>query len=130
MPQPQSCPFCDIVDGDDAATVLVESERYLCILDAYPVTEGHALAFPKTHFKRLSQVDGAALYRFVETAVDEVVRRYDPDGINIGINDGSAAGQTIPHVHWHIIPRYDGDIDDPTGGVRGVIPEKRVYSTE
>lgn len=52
---------------------------------------------------------------------------YQPDGYNIGINCGEAAGQTIFHVHVHLIPRYNGDMVDPCGGVRGVIPEKRKY---
>lgn len=127
MSSTDDCVFCDIVDGTRDATVLLESDTYLCFLDKYPVTEGHALVVPKTHVQYLNEVDGNALYKFLERAITKVRRRYEPDGMNIGLNDGPAAGQTIPHLHWHIIPRYEGDIEDPTGGVRGVIPAKRMY---
>ncbi len=121
------CVFCDIVDGTRDATVLLESDKYLCFLDKYPVTEGHALVVPKTHVQYLDEADGNALYMFLERSITKVRRRYEPDGMNIGLNDGPTAGQTIPHLHWHIIPRYEGDIENPTGGVRGVIPTKRMY---
>jgi hypothetical protein len=75
----------------------------------------------------LSEIDSPPMYEFLEQSITEVRQRYQPDGMNIGLNDGPIAGQTIPHLHWHIIPRYDGDISDPSGGVRGVIPEKRIY---
>ena len=58
---------------------------------------------------------------------DKLNELYNPDGFNIGININEAAGQTIPHVHIHVIPRYNGDIENPIGGVRGVIPDKRIY---
>lgn len=122
-----SCTFCDIVDGSSDAKILLEDKSHLCFLDKYPVNEGHALVIPKNHVQYLDEADGSILYEFLERAISEVRSRYQPDGMNIGLNDGSAAGQTIPHLHWHIIPRYDGDIEDPTGGVRGVIPAKRSY---
>jgi len=121
------CVFCGIADGTREATILLETDRHICFLDKYPVSEGHALAVSKTHVESLGEADSVALYEFLEQAIEEVKRRYDPDGINIGLNEGKAAGQTISHLHWHIIPRYEGDIDDPTGGVRGVIPTKRIY---
>jgi len=106
-----------------------ETDTHLCFLDAYPVTEGHALAVPKAHVRSLDGVEGIALDGFLERAVAEVRRRYDPDGLNLGVNDGPVAGQTVSHLHWHIIPRYEGDTEDPTGGVRGVIPAKQTYET-
>ncbi len=127
MSSTDDCVFCDIVDRTRDATVLLESETYLCFLDKYPVNEGHALVVPKTHVQYLDKANGNALYEFLERADAKIRRRYEPDGMNIGLNDGPAAGQTIPHLHWHIIPRYEGDIEDPTGGVRGVIPAKRTY---
>jgi diadenosine tetraphosphate (Ap4A) HIT family hydrolase len=108
--------------------VLLESDEYLCFLDEYPVTEGHALVVPKEHIQTLDAANSLELYQFVEEAHAVIRRRYDPGATNLGINNGEAAGQTVPHLHWHIIPRYDGDIADPTGGVRGVIPEKRIYT--
>ncbi len=127
MDDTNSCVFCEIIDGTRNADILVETDSHLCFLDKYPVTEGHALVIPKTHVQYLDQAQGEALYDFLEQAIEEVRQQYEPDGMNIGLNDGPTAGQTIPHLHWHIIPRYDGDIEDPTGGVRGVIPEERTY---
>lgn len=121
------CVFCDIVAGNGNATVLLESDTHLCILDKYPVNEGHALVLPKQHTQSLPESDWESLQSFLQDAIKIVRSEYDPDGLNVGINDGDAAGQTISHLHWHIIPRYDGDIADPTGGVRGVIPERRIY---
>jgi diadenosine tetraphosphate (Ap4A) HIT family hydrolase len=97
------------------------------MLDKYPVNEGHALVLPKDHIQYLQDADWKQLTAFLEEAIAEVRNRYDPDALNIGINDGPEAGQTIPHLHWHIIPRYDGDMPDPAGGVRGVIPEEQTY---
>ncbi len=122
-----SCVFCDIVRGERDATVIQESETHLCFLDAHPVTEGHALVVPKRHVEDLTAIDWEQTAGALQLAHKAIVDRYDPDGTNIGINNGRAAGQTIDHLHWHVIPRYEGDIEDPTGGVRGVIPEKRVY---
>jgi len=127
MSDTNECVFCEIINGTREANVLLETERHLCFLDKYPVTEGHALVVPKTHVQYLDEADGGALYDFLERAVAEVRRHYEPDGMNIGLNDGPVAGQTISHLHWHIIPRYEGDMEDPTGGVRGVIPEERTY---
>jgi diadenosine tetraphosphate (Ap4A) HIT family hydrolase len=119
--------FCEIVTEERSATVVLESENYLCILDKYPVNEGHCLTLPKEHIQYLQEDDWKDLSSFLGEAVKEVNDRYDPDAMNVGINDGPEAGQTIPHLHWHIIPRYKGDVSDPTGGVRGVIPERRTY---
>lgn len=122
-----TCPFCQIVEGEQSAEILLESDDYLCILDEYPVTEGHSLVMPKEHRERLETVEDPNLYGFLESAHSEVKRQFVPDATNIGINNGPEAGQTIPHLHWHIIPRYHGDVDDPRGGVRGVIPSKQKY---
>ena len=67
------------------------------------------------------------LSRLSRIPPDQIADEHKPDGFNIGLNDGLAAGQTVPHVHIHVIPRYDGDVQDPRGGVRGVIPEKAPY---
>lgn len=121
------CEFCDIIEGNSNATILVKNDSYLCLLDKYPVTEGHALVIPRNHVRYLEEADSVALYEFLEKAIAEVRCQYNPDGINVGLNNGSAAGQTVPHLHWHVIPRYEGDIENPAGGVRGVIPSKRTY---
>lgn len=121
------CVFCDIINGESGKTVLLQTAQYICLLDKYPVTEGHALVMPKDHIQYLEQADWPNLFEFMQEAHREVIHRYNPDATNIGINNGQAAGQTIPHLHWHIIPRYEGDIENPSGGVRGVIPHKRTY---
>ena len=77
----------------------------------------------------LSEEDRAELWRVVEEVRRQLVRECRPDGFNIGLNDGQAAGQTVPHVHIHVIPRYAGDVVDPRGGIRWVIPEKADYWT-
>lgn len=127
MQQNENCVFCNIINEEHDATILYETSNYTCFLDKYPVTEGHALITPKSHIEHLDQANWNSLFQFLQQAHIEVKERYDPDATNIGINNGKEAGQTIPHLHWHIIPRYEGDMEDPRGGVRGVIPEKRVY---
>ena len=127
MAYDKGCQFCQIVNGEAEAEVILEQQDYLCILDKYPVTEGHSLVIPKSHIEQLEQIEDPAMFEFLERAHEEILNRYSPDGTNIGINNGAAAGQTVPHIHWHIIPRYNGDMDDPKGGVRGVIPEKQKY---
>jgi diadenosine tetraphosphate (Ap4A) HIT family hydrolase len=127
MDDANDCTFCEIVDGTRDSENLLETDTYLCFLDKYPVNEGHALVIPKAHVQYLDEAKGSALYEFLERAIEEVHHRYEPDGMNIGLNDGPVAGQTISHLHWHIIPRYDGDMEDPTGGVRGVIPSEQTY---
>ena len=125
----ESCIFCKIVAGNADAEIIFETERHLCIQDKYPVAEGHVLVLPKSHIESLLAADWKSLMAVVKQAVERVRARHDTDGINVGCNNGEAAGQTIPHLHWHIIPRFEGDSDDPTGGVRGVIPDRQQYET-
>ena len=91
------------------------------------------LIIPKRHFSNYFEAtpeESKALWSLVEDCKVYLGKELQPDGYNIGINIGSAAGQTIFHLHIHLIPRYVGDMDDPTGGVRGVIPSKRSYKLE
>jgi len=120
------CPFCAIIAGDAPATIIHETEAMVCILDAYPVSDGHALLLPRKHIEHVGDFDTTKLGPALIDAVEEVHRRSDADGVNVGLNLGTAAGQTIAHLHWHIIPRTTGDVADPTGGVRGVIPDRRI----
>lgn len=121
------CVFCRrLVERD------IEAENDLCaiIVDRYPVNPGHRLVIPKRHvasYFSLTQEERRSLWEMVDEARNKVEREYRPDGYNIGVNDCAAAGQTIPHVHVHVIPRYLGDRDDPRGGVRWVIPERARY---
>jgi diadenosine tetraphosphate (Ap4A) HIT family hydrolase len=121
------CPFCNPASERD---LIVESATAYAIYDKYPVNEGHALVIPKRHcanyFDLTFKEQSACL--FMANRVQEIMRNtFKPDGFNVGINVGAAAGQTVHHVHIHIIPRYLGDVEDPRGGVRGVIPSKQKY---
>lgn len=118
------CPFCQPV------SVLLSNESAMVIADKYPVTPGHLLIIPRRHiadFFELTAQERAAVNELLEISRQYLLKQYSPDGFNIGINCGRAAGQTVMHVHVHLIPRHFGDIDDPRGGVRGVIPDKQKY---
>ena len=94
------------------------------------MNNGHALIIPKKHvsnYFELSFKEQSACW-FVLNSVQKIIQeKFNPDGFNIGININETAGQTVPHVHIHLIPRYNGDVEIPRGGVRGVIPDKKEY---
>jgi len=108
-----------------AERIVEKNELLLVVRDAYPVSEGHTLIIPRRHVAdgfELTEAEWTAIgqaMRSVKAQLDETLR---PDGYNIGINVGEAAGQTVFHVHVHVIPRYAGDVKLPRGGVRNVIP--------
>ena len=119
-----TCIFCRIND-----TVL-ENDLALAFYDKYPVNRGHLLIIPKRHVEQyfdLTDQERMSIDQLLFEGKKIIDEQYQPDGYNIGINCGEAAGQTIFHVHIHLIPRFRGDMKDPRGGVRGVIPEKRMY---
>jgi diadenosine tetraphosphate (Ap4A) HIT family hydrolase len=121
------CPFCN---PDVDRELIVESATAYSIYDKFPVNEGHALIIPKRHtnnFFDLTFKEQSACIFMLNKVKIEVTNRFNPEGFNIGVNVGDKAGQTVPHVHIHLIPRYDGDVKDPRGGIRGVIPEKKNY---
>jgi diadenosine tetraphosphate (Ap4A) HIT family hydrolase len=110
--------------------VIQESGFAVVIRDGFPVSPGHTLIIPKRHVESFFDVTDAErtdLMSLLAAARDDLDREFRPAGYNIGINDGAAAGQTMPHLHIHLIPRYDGDRDDPRGGVRWVLPDKAAY---
>ena len=122
----QPCPFCSL----PAQRILGQNEHALWLRDGFPVSPGHSLVIPKRHiasFFEASETERRALLALLDEAKAAAVAEFQPDGFNIGINDGPAAGQTIGHLHIHLIPRYHGDLADPRGGVRWVIPEKADY---
>jgi diadenosine tetraphosphate (Ap4A) HIT family hydrolase len=125
-PPPLACPFCSLPDSR-----IVEREPLgLVLRDAYPVSPGHTLVIPTRHvgsFFELDEAERAVLLNLLARAREGLEREFKPDGYNIGINDGAPAGQTVPHLHIHLIPRYQGDLSDPRGGVRWVIPDKARY---
>jgi ATP adenylyltransferase len=98
--------------------------------DAYPVSPGHALLIPRRHiptwFEATSE-EHVALISAIDQAKAAIEKNHQPDGYNIGINCGAAAGQTVFHLHVHLIPRYQGDVGDPRGGVRHIIAHKANY---
>ena len=107
-----------------------ENENALAISDIFPVNEGHILIIPKKHYVDyfdVSKDDREYLWDLIDECKQYLEDEYKPDGYNVGINCGEAAGQTVMHLHIHLIPRYSGDIENPRGGVRGVIPDKRIY---
>ena len=120
------CPFCTL----PAQRILGQNEHAIWLRDGFPVSPGHSLVIPKRHmasFFDASEAERVALLELLDQAKAAAVAEFQPDGFNIGINDGPAAGQTIGHLHIHLIPRYLGDLADPRGGVRWVMPEKADY---
>jgi diadenosine tetraphosphate (Ap4A) HIT family hydrolase len=121
-----SCPFCPPLERP----LVAENELAVAFGDKYPVGDGHTLVIPRRHVE--SWFDATAAERAAMIALaDEVKRALDaqlaPSGYNLGVNIGRAAGQTVMHLHLHLIPRFAGDVEDPTGGVRHVIPGKGRY---
>lgn len=120
------CIFCNIKEED----VIYKNDHMLVIYDRFPVTKGHSLIITKRHvsnYFELNADEKASIDDAILWTKELLDRLYKPDGYNIGINNGTAAGQTIMHLHVHIIPRYIGDVENPRGGVRGVIPSKQSY---
>jgi len=121
-----SCPFCNINEDK----IIAKNKFSYAIYDKYPVNKGHILIISKEHIRDYFDASTEvreAIFDLMEDCKSLLDNKYNLDGYNIGFNCGKEAGQTIMHFHLHLIPRYEGDIEDPTGGVRGVIPEKRVY---
>lgn len=123
---PHSCPFCTL----PPERVIDQTPLALVIRDGFPVSPGHTLIIPRRHvgsFFEATANERASLLTLLDRAQMQLVTQLRPQGFNIGINDGLAAGQTVSHVHIHLIPRFVGDVSDPRGGVRWVLPEKARY---
>ena len=122
------CPFCHL----EQSRIRLENEVTTAFPDAFPVAEGHMLVVPKRHVASvfdLPEEEQAALWRLVALVRAELLDGLKPDGFNVGVNDGMAAGQTVMHAHVHVIPRWRGDVAAPKGGVRWVVPDKATYWT-
>jgi diadenosine tetraphosphate (Ap4A) HIT family hydrolase len=122
-----SCPLRQRIALPD---LLVENELAVAFKDGFPVNPGHALIVPRRHVADLFELtadEQAALWRLLPEVKQRLDARHAPAGYNVGVNVGAAAGQTVQHVHVHLIPRYAGDVDDPRGGVRWVLPERAAY---
>lgn len=118
------CPFCSAGD-------VVHRNRlaYVCF-DKYPANPGHCLIIPFRHvadFFATTEAEREAMFALADYAKQMLDQDFKPGGFNLGINVGEVAGQTVPHVHLHLIPRYAGDVENPRGGVRGVIPARQKY---
>ena len=126
----EGCAFCDIEKRIDESRIIYQDSTWIAILDNYPVSKGHTLLIPKRHCKSYFDLNFIELESVSVTIgiIKKLLdKKFNPDGYNIGMNCGEAAGQTVMHCHIHIIPRYNGDVKDPRGGIRGCIPERQHY---
>ena len=120
------CLFCAI----PREQILIDGPIAVAARDSYPVSKGHTLIIPRRHvasFFETTDEERRAMLKLLDEVKALLDREHKPDGYNIGINNGAAAGQTVMHLHMHLIPRYAGDRPDPRGGVRWILPEKAAY---
>jgi len=125
MSEHQNCFFCG-----DHDSIIENALAYARYDKDYPVSPGHCLVVTHRHvaeYFQATQQEKAAVWALVDEMKAIIDREFNPDGYNVGVNIGRAAGQSVPHLHIHVIPRYTGDMEDPRGGVRGVIPHKQKY---
>ncbi len=121
-----SCIFC----SREELNIIAENELCFAIYDKYPVNLGHVLIIPKRHYKSFFDAtieEVAAIYELIHKCKEILDEKYKPTGYNIGININESAGQTIMHLHVHLIPRYDNDVEDPRGGIRNLKPQLVPY---
>ena len=127
MTDTKACTFCSRLAAGDVGERLGSAAS---MLDAFPISRGHTLVIPSRHegdLFNLSKDERREMWELVDVVQAQLEVIYRPDGFNIGVNAGAAAGQTIAHAHIHVVPRFTGDVGDPRGGVRWVIPEKAKY---
>ena len=121
-----SCPFCAI----SAERTWLANGVAVAVADAYPLAQGHTLVIPRKHVSSIYELavpEQAEVWKLVGEVREELLAKHHPDGFNIGVNDGLAAGQTIAHAHIHVIPRRKGDVPDPRGGIRWILAENAPY---
>jgi superfamily II DNA or RNA helicase/HKD family nuclease/diadenosine tetraphosphate (Ap4A) HIT family hydrolase len=121
-----SCPFCSV----DASRIAFSNDLVIAIWDGFPISPGHLLIIPRRHVPNwpdLSAAEKSTIWSAIDRGQAVISEQFGPDGFNVGFNERAAAGQTVFHFHLHIIPRYAGDVIDPRGGVRHVIPDKANY---
>lgn len=121
-----NCIFCET--GEE--NYICENELSYAIYDKYPVNKGHVLIIPKRHFPNYFNATSdeiIAMNDLIHTVKEKLDIEYNPDGYNIGVNVHEAAGQTIFHMHIHIIPRFIGDQEDPRGGIRKIKNQLKLY---
>lgn len=123
------CIFCNV----PKEKIIAENDLAIAFFDQYPVNEGHTLVVPKRHAETFFDATDAelnAICRLIKVVREKLDVLYNPDGYNIGVNVGAAGGQTIFHLHVHIIPRYTGDVPDPRGGIRRIKKSLVPYEEE
>ena len=123
---PEDCIFCRIVDGEIPSRTVHEDDTVLAFLDANPLAPGHTLVIPKAHHETLGDLPddaGAAVFDALHDLAPVVESAVDADGSNVAFNNGEAAGQEVPHVHGHVIPRFEGDGGRPIHAVAGPRPD-------
>jgi len=121
----EDCIFCAIVDGEIPGRIVVEDERTVAFLDANPLAPGHTLVIPREHTERLNDLSpdvAAAVFRTVHALVPAVEAAVDAPATTVAFNDGEAAGQEVPHVHGHVVPRFDDDGGQAIHGLFGDRP--------
>ena len=124
----EECLFCNW--KNEKEKIILENDYVFARFDEFPVNKGHMLFMTKRHVKdffETSLEEKNAIFELIEKAKEIIDKEYHPDGYNIGMNCGKAAGQSVMHIHVHLIPRYNGDVENPRGGIRGIIPEKQNY---
>jgi len=128
----KKCFFCDIqMQNDDKR--ITENQYFFARYDDFPISNGHCEIIPKKHIESFFELNPSqvqSLYDLVKDVKEIIEERFKPDGYNIGINEGKAAGRTQDHLHIHLIPRYHGDVENPRGGIRNVIAQKADYIPE
>ncbi|WP_432774504.1 HIT family protein [Brevibacillus gelatini] len=120
------CPFC----RTQSLEIILENDKAIAFYDKYPVQQGHLLIVPKRHvatYFAATDEEIMAIHELIKTGKELLDRKYAPDGYNIGVNVGEYGGQTVMHLHIHLIPRYKGDMEDPRGGIRKAIPNLVPY---
>ena len=121
-----NCIFCKLRDE----RVIYECEHTKAFIDTYPASPGHTLIIPKRHFATYFEAtkdEIEAIGEALKAAKKILDKEFSPDAYNIGVNNGEAAGQSVMHLHVHLIPRYKGDVEDPKGGVRWILKDKANY---
>lgn len=125
----KNCLFCDW-KNKEANRLITQSANFYARYDKFPANPGHCEIIPKKHlqsFFSLNQKQITECYRLIKKVKKLIDKKFKPHSYNIGVNEGEAAGRTIHHLHIHLIPRYTGDVKNPRGGVRNVIPGKGNY---
>jgi len=106
------CIFCKILAGEIEAKVLYEDDQTMALLDAFPLVEGHTLVIPKAHHEHLQDMPADVAqnwFQAIHQTVEKLQTAMEAQGMTVGLNNGKVAGQVVPHVHMHLIPRFEND---------------------